>query len=286
MILEIALPDLLAGGGVERVRVRASVAEVRDVFPRAAGARSNHHARADAALGLERPDDAAALRVERVHRAALAAHEQAAASDRRESAGRVCIREAEGPFERQLRHLIGGEAGRRRRLETLIGDVDAPPVPLRALGRIERRCRGAGAGRRRARGGGRRRARRRRRRGAEILGHCALFRLGHVGSLLTHDAVGERVDDRLRGLLLQRGECGCTGIGAGMARRAAVFIDGRTSGCLRKAEGESNGYEHRVVIAVSCVSRLIRAARSCRSSRASSLPMSARPTAPSRSGPG
>ena len=109
MFVEPARPELASRCRVERVDVRAGVAEVDGVAARPF-ARPERERRPHAALRRERPVDAAALRVERVDRAVLAADEDAAAGDGRLRPGRRRVGKSERPLQRQLRHLLGVSA--------------------------------------------------------------------------------------------------------------------------------------------------------------------------------
>jgi hypothetical protein len=92
------------------------IGKVRGVPSAGAGAarladRANRDRRADAAVRLERPHDAAGPRVERVDDSVLAADEQPSAGDGRLRPGRCRVRKAERPLQTKARHLLGGEAG-------------------------------------------------------------------------------------------------------------------------------------------------------------------------------
>src|SRR5262249_55279434 len=96
----------------------------------------------DRPVGGEDPENAAALGVERIDLAVGAPEKEPAAHHRRLRIGPRHLAEAEGPFEPQFRHVGGDEPGHPRRLGAMLGEIDAPAIPMR-------RCEGIAGDRRR-----------------------------------------------------------------------------------------------------------------------------------------
>src|SRR4051812_31790010 len=105
MLVDTSHPELRAGGCVESVHVRTGIAEV-DRVSRSASARTEDRRVADAAPGREGPYDAAALGVERVHHAVLAADKQPAAGDRWLRPRGRGVRKSECPLQFELRDIL------------------------------------------------------------------------------------------------------------------------------------------------------------------------------------
>ena len=81
---------------------------------------------------------------------------------------------------------------------------------------------------------------------SEKLGDGSPLGVGEFGALLAHDAAGQRVENRLRRPLPQRGDRGHARIGAaGMTRRTVVVENGSAARSLREGENE-NEKQHRV----------------------------------------
>ncbi len=117
VVVDLAGPAYVAGKRVERIDDGMCIAEVDRAL-----AVFLHHVRrrAHATIGLERPRDAARVDIERVEHAIARAKEQALADDRDLRAGRGDAGYAEGPFESEVRHVIGGETGRIACLKTIV----------------------------------------------------------------------------------------------------------------------------------------------------------------------
>ena len=80
---------------------------------------------------LIRPVDATAFGVDGINRPGVHAKEHASARDGGLAVNFIGAREAEGPLQFEVRHLVGGQARRFGGLEAGIGDVIAPAVPQR-----------------------------------------------------------------------------------------------------------------------------------------------------------
>ena len=131
MVVHAHFPDPFAGARVERVHVRAAVADIDYVALRVgARQRIHHHRRTHAALGLDRPVQAAGLGVDRINPPLERAHEHPPA-DHGRLRGPEIHGQAEYPFHLEPRHVLGTQAGRRRGLEARVEIIHAPAVPLR-----------------------------------------------------------------------------------------------------------------------------------------------------------
>jgi hypothetical protein len=123
---DLLLPQQCAGFGVDRVEPAGEIAEQQCVTTTCDW---RHHDRGTHGTGrLEYPLEAAALRAHRVHEAAGAADEDLIVDHGRRRERRHVAREAERPFEFQLRHTIGGESCARG-LKARVARRRAPPVP-------------------------------------------------------------------------------------------------------------------------------------------------------------
>src|SRR5690349_21127011 len=135
MTIDPSGPHFHAGLRVDRVDVGFDVAEICEVAMRAA-ALADADRRPHASVGAERPVDTAARRVERVDETGVGADEYTTAGDGRLSVRRVAVRKSEGPLERELRRVRGGQAGPW--LIPRVAGVVAPAVPALGGRRIER----------------------------------------------------------------------------------------------------------------------------------------------------
>src|SRR5438034_4231764 len=193
MFVELLLPDQLAAGGVDGKYVGLQVAEVHGSAP---ADQPDAWRRPHAALRLKRPLGAAALRVESIDEAAIAAGEDAAADDRGIPVRLRAAGKSERPFEFQLRDVRGGQA--RLGLKPRIAGVHAPAIPRRMRRQVAERGRpgraqtrvGCGAGAERFTG--------------EEFREPALVGRRDVDRLHRHAAARHRGEDRVGGALLQR----------------------------------------------------------------------------------
>ena len=121
--------------GIERVEPSGEIAEEQQL-PAVAGRRDDR--RSNRTVGLERPLQAARVGAQRMHHAAGAADEHLPADHRRlRERGDVAV-EAECPFQLQLRHLRGGQAGERGGSESRVVARRTPAVPDRRAASVER----------------------------------------------------------------------------------------------------------------------------------------------------
>ena len=135
MRVDPLLPDSSARLGVDRVHVALHIPEVGEETMRRVSA-ANADCRAHAGVGPERPVNAPARRVERIHEAGVGADEHAAANHCRLTVGGVAVGKTERPLQRQPWSVGGGQP--RRRLEAGVAAIESPAVPVRS------RCRGEG----------------------------------------------------------------------------------------------------------------------------------------------
>src|SRR5262245_27613200 len=105
MRVETRFPDHGASLGIQRIDIGANVPEVHEK-PIAPASRADGRCRADAGVGAKRPVDAAACGVERVDEPGVRADKYASANNRWLTVRGVAMREAEGPFQRELRHVV------------------------------------------------------------------------------------------------------------------------------------------------------------------------------------
>ena len=140
MLIDATLPQQRSRAGIERIDVGAAITKINCVarrcviFDRRHG-RGSTHRRSD----FERPVDTAAGGIERIEETVVAADEHSARNDAGLGIGRDPGRKAERPFEPQVRHILRADAGGRGGLESMIGGIRAPPVPLRHRGRVRQR---------------------------------------------------------------------------------------------------------------------------------------------------
>ena len=128
MIVDVGCPQQRARLGIDAVHIGASIAEEHGLAaPSRRGSIRRHIGRgAHAGLGLERPVRAAGDRIERMHFAIFAGHEQAATGHRGLRARGADIGVAEGPLELQSWKVSGGDATALRigeAIDRLLGGV-------------------------------------------------------------------------------------------------------------------------------------------------------------------
>src|SRR5262245_134180 len=125
-------PERLSGGRIKRVDVAAQVSEVGGERRRPMSfRRADADGVADARRGLEAPCHASAFRIERVDVAGIGAKEHAAAGDGGLAVHRGSVRQAECPFQSEIRHLRRGDPRRVRGLEPRVRRVRTPSIPGR-----------------------------------------------------------------------------------------------------------------------------------------------------------
>ena len=220
MVVEAHPPQHFAGDGVEGVGAAQQIAEVK---PRIAGRlcprRPGFHHRGGAHLGADvaGPAGAAAVEVEGVDSAVLAAHEQRPHGYHRLGAGAGGVREGEGPLEFEPGYLGRVEAGH------LVGDetarIVAPAHGGRRAGQVEAIGLPLAGGRPR---------------GRLVIGqvlagqelrHLALLVAVEGRRLLAHDAVGEGVEDPLGGQRFEKFPMGRLGHGTLVAVGAVLLVE-------------------------------------------------------------
>lgn len=119
-------PDLLPGGGVERVKPPGEIAEHQQV---ASLERRGDDRRADRAVGLERPLQASGVGAHRVHDAAGATDEDLIADHRRLGKRRDVPFETERPFQLQARDLLDCQPGANAGNEARVVSLGTPSIP-------------------------------------------------------------------------------------------------------------------------------------------------------------
>src|ERR1700722_14291613 len=130
MVVDFGGPLRLAAQRVDRVDVRAKIAEIRR--PTIA-ARADDDGRSNGLACVELPIRAPAFGVERIDFSVLAPDKHAPTENRRLGDRPGSAPEAEGPFQFQAGRIGGGEPRHVRRLETVLRGTDPPPVPMRLV---------------------------------------------------------------------------------------------------------------------------------------------------------
>ena len=128
-------PHLLASGSIERVEPSGQVAK-QEQLP--AVGRRGDDGRANRAVGLKGPLQAARIGAQRIHHTAGAADEHLLPDHSRLRKGGDVAIEAECPFQLQARHLISGETSQRGRGKARVVAGRTPAIPQRSAANVDR----------------------------------------------------------------------------------------------------------------------------------------------------